>query len=161
MEDLELIFSSCYKYVKAYALSMCLDEALAEDITQETFYKALISYDKFKGDCKIETWLCRIARNEFLQIKRKQKSENIEDYPYLSSNQNIEKSAEDKESAKIILKLAKELPSPYKEVFYMKVLGELQFSVIGEVFDKSESWARVTYFRAKQKISEKTGDING
>ena len=88
MEDIELVFSKYYKYVKHYALSLCYDETLAEDITQETFYKAFKNIDKFKNECRIETWLCRIAHNEFVSLKRKKKTENIDDYTTLISFDN-------------------------------------------------------------------------
>ena len=74
MENIELIFQKYYKYVKSYAVSLCFDEYLAEEITQETFYKALINIDKFRNECKMETWLCKIAKNEFLALKRKEKN---------------------------------------------------------------------------------------
>ena len=160
MEDIELIFSKYYKYVKHYALSLCYDETLAEDITQETFYKAFKNIDKFKNECRIETWLCRIAHNEFVSLKRKKKTENIDDYTTLASFDNIVENADDKDCARKILEISTELSSPYKEVFYMKALGELPFSVIAEVFGKTESWARVTYHRARAKISERLGGFN-
>ncbi len=158
MEDIELIFNKSYKYIKSYALSLCFDEALAEEITQETFYKALLNIDKFKGECQIETWLCRIAHNTFVTLSQKRKHENIEDYTALSSLENIAVDADDKETANRILQLSTELPTPYKEVFYMKALGEVSFSVIAEVFSKTESWARVTYFRARKMIQEGLGE---
>lgn len=77
MENIELIFQKYYKYVKSYAVSLCFDEYLAEEITQETFYKALINIDKFRNECKMETWLCKIAKNEFLALKRKEKICNL------------------------------------------------------------------------------------
>ncbi len=158
MEDIELIFNKIYKYVKSYAISLCFDEGLAEEITQETFYKALLNIDKFKGDCQIETWLCRIAHNTFVNLSKKKKHENIEDYTALSSLENIAVDVDDKETANRILTLSTQLESPYKEVFYMKALGEVSFSVIAEVFGKTESWARVTYFRARKQIQEKLGE---
>ena len=158
MDDLELIFNKYYKYVKGYALSLCFDESLAEEITQEAFYKALKNADKFKGQCRTETWLCTIARNEFISHKRKKKTENIDDYSFLVSDESASQSVEDKEQIKQILQSAIQLPTPYKEVFYMKAMGELPFSVIAEVYGKTESWARVTYHRARQKIIERMSD---
>ena len=80
MDDLEKMCNLHYKYVKSYALSLCLNETLAEDITQETFYNAIKKIDTFKNDCKIETWLCSIAKNVFLNQKRKKQTENIESF---------------------------------------------------------------------------------
>lgn len=155
LDDIELIYRKYYKYVKSYACSLCLDESVAEDIAQETFYKAINSYDKFNHQCKIETWLCRIAHNIFVNTKRRKPTENIDNILHLTADCNVEESIIKTDNIKIILKYATELPSPYKEVFYMKTLGDFSYEVIADVFGKTESWARVTYHRAKQKIAER------
>ena len=155
LKDLEKICNLHYKYVKSYALSLCLNETLAEDITQETFYNAIKKIDTFKNDCKIETWLCSIAKNIFLNHKRKKQAENILDYPYLASDSNIEEDTIKNEYVKRILAEAVKLETPYKEVFYMKSLGDMPYSTIADVFGKTENWARVTYFRAKKQIEER------
>lgn len=158
LEDLEKICNQHYKYVKSYALSLCLNETMAEDITQETFYNAIKKIDTFKNDCKIETWLCSIAKNIFLNQKRKKQTENILDYPNLVSNSNIEEDTIKNESVKRILAEAVKLETPYKEVFYMKSLGDMPYSSIANVFGKTENWARVTYFRAKKQIEERMNE---
>jgi RNA polymerase sigma-70 factor (ECF subfamily) len=158
LDDLEKICSLHYKYVKSYALSLCLNETVAEDITQETFYNAIKKIDTFKNDCKIETWLCRIAHNIFVNTKRRKPTENIDSILNLTSDCNIEENIIKNDNIKIILRYTTELPSPYKEVFYMKTLGDLPYNVIADVFGKTESWARVTYHRAKQQISERMTD---
>lgn len=154
MENIELIFQKYYKYVKSYSISLCFDEYLAEEITQETFYKALINIDKFRNECQMETWLCKIAKNEFLSFKRKEKNLQL-DQKIIPTFDNFVVNLENREQAKMVLEYATELESPYKDVFYMRVMGEFSYSVIGEVFSKSENWARVTYFRARQKIAER------
>ncbi len=158
MDDLEKICNLHYKYVKSYALSLCLNEAMAEDITQETFYNAIKKIDTFKNDCKIETWLCSIARNIYLNSKRKRQPENISDYPNLVSDSNLEENAIKNENVKRILAEAVKLETPYKEVFYMKTLGDMPYSIIADVFEKTENWARVTYFRAKKQIEERMSE---
>lgn len=158
MEDLEKICNLHYKYVKSYALSLCLNEAMAEDITQETFYNAIKKIDTFKNDCKIETWLCGIAKNIFLNQKRKKQTENILDYPNLVADSNTEENFIKDESVKRILAEAVKLETPYKEVFYMKILGDMPYSTIADVFGKTENWARVTYFRAKKQIEERMSE---
>ena len=158
MDDLEKMCNLHYKYVKGYALSLCLNEALAEDITQETFYNSIKKIDTFKNDCKIETWLCSIAKNTFLNQKRKKQTENILDYPYLASDSNIEEDIIKSEYAERILTEAVNLEIPYKEVFFMKTLGDMPYSTIADVFGKTENWARVTYFRAKKQIEERMRD---
>lgn len=154
MENIELIFQKYYKYVKSYSISLCFDEYLAEEITQETFYKALINIDKFRNECQMETWLCKIAKNEFLSLKRKEKNLQL-NQEIIPTFDDFVVNLENREQAKIVLEYATELESPYKDVFYMRVMGEFSYSVIGEVFSKSENWARVTYYRARQKIAER------
>ena len=158
LDDLEKICNLHYKYVKSYALSLCLNEAMAEDITQETFYNAIKKIDTFKNDCKIETWLCSIARNIFLNSKRNKQMENISDYPNLVADSNIEENAIKNDYVKRILTEAVKLETPYKEVFYMKTLGDMPYSTIADVFEKTENWARVTYFRAKKQIEERMSE---
>ena len=158
LDDLEKLCNLHYKYVKSYALSLCLNEALAEDITQETFYNAIKKIDTFKNDCKIETWLCSIARNIYLNSKRRKQTENISDYPNLVADSNLEDNVIKDENIKRILAEAVKLETPYKEVFYMKTLGDMPYSTIADVFEKTENCARVTYFRAKKQIEERVSD---
>ena len=158
LDDLEKLCNLHYKYVKSYALSLCLNESLAEDITQETFYNAIKKIDTFKNECKIETWLCSIARNIYLNSKRRKQTENISDYPNLVADSNLEDNVIKDENIKRILAEAVKLETPYKEVFYMKTLGDMPYSTIADVFEKTENWARVTYFRAKKQIEERVSD---
>ena len=160
LEDFEIIYKKYFKYVKHYAVSLCFDELLADEITQEAFIKAFNNYKNFKGDCKVESWICRIAHNIFVSMKRKPINENIDNCLFLVSDENLHSELEGKEQSKAILKALMTLSSPYKDVFYMRAVGEMQFDVIAEVFEKSESWARVTYYRAKKEILERLGDLN-
>ena len=80
LNEIEIIYQKYYKFVKGYAFTLCFDESLAEDITQETFFKAIKSYEKFNHKCKVETWLCQIAKNTFLNLKRPKQTENIDDF---------------------------------------------------------------------------------
>lgn len=152
--DIEQIYNKYFKNVRAYAYSLCLDSALADDITQETFFKAFKNIDKFRGECKIDVWLCQIAKNTYLSLLRKKKTVPLEDYKDHIASGGIEEAAETSAISKTILKALREIGSPYSDVFYMRVLGGLEYSYIADVFGKSESWARVTFYRAKQKIVE-------
>lgn len=154
MEDFEKIYSEYFDVVYHYVLSLCLNESLAEEITQEAFFKALKNIDSFRGDCKVNVWLCRIAKNiYYTESKRKAK---IVDYPLelIPSEESIENDLLVKESAMEIHRLLHKLEEPYKEVFWMRTFGELSFKDIAAVFSKTESWARVTYHRARMKIRE-------
>lgn len=154
MKDFEKIYSEYYDAVFRYVLSLCMDESWAEEITQEAFFKALKSIDTFRGECKLSVWLCQIAKNTFYTAaKRKQRQADhlLESIP---SDETIEQQIYDKETAFQIHKLLHALDEPYKEVFWMRTFGELSFRDIGILFGKTESWARVTYHRAKMRIKE-------
>lgn len=154
MKDFEKIYSEYYDIVFRYVLSLCKDESLAEEITQEAFFKALKSIDSFRGDCKLNVWLCQIAKNTFY-TEAKHRQRQTDDPPEeISSADSIEQRIYDQESALQIHTLLHALDEPYKEVFWMRTFGELSFRDIGLLFGKTESWARVTYHRAKMKIKE-------
>jgi len=154
LNEFDKIYSEYYDTVFRYAVSLCGDEKFAEEITQESFFKALKSVDKFRGDCKLGVWLCQIAKNTFLTLVKRQK-QNI-DYPLeaIPEAGSLEEKLIDKEDVRQIHKLLHELDEPYKEVFWMRVFGELSFAEIAALFGKTESWARVTYHRARLKIKE-------
>ena len=141
--------------VTLYAFSLCKNEALAEEITQETFFKALSSLESFDGKCKVSVWLCQIAKNTYISICRKEKHLDHEtDTGLLVSNQDIEEKYLTRESAFEIHRILHKLPEPYKEVFSLRAFGELSYHQIAELFGKTERWARVTYHRARLKIKE-------
>ena len=154
MEDFEAIYVQHFDGVYKYVFSLCRNETMAEEITQETFYRAMEHIDKFEGKCKLYVWLCQIAKNTFLTYAKKQKRHVSETDIDLSKQ--IEPSFEneilDKESVWKLHKLLHELSDPYKEVFSLRVFGELPFSQIGELFGKSDSWARLIFYRAKKEL---------
>lgn len=154
MKDFEKIYSEYYDAVFQYVLSLCRDEQWAEEITQEAFFKALKNIDTFRGECKLNVWLCQIAKNTFYTAAKRQKRQV--DYPLelIQSDEAIDQKIYDKETAFQIHKLLHALEEPYKEVFWLRTFGELSFKDIGVLFGKTESWARVTYHRAKMKIME-------
>lgn len=149
------VYTQYFKDVYKYVLSLCRNEAVAEDITQETFFKALKGIDGFKGTCKMRVWLCQIAKNTYFSYCEKEKKyfgdlKNIEE----TSSVDFEQVYINNESAFEIHKALHCLDEPYKEVFTLRLFGELSFSQIAELFGKTESWARVTFHRAKLKIKE-------
>lgn len=154
MEDFDKIYAEYYSEVYKFVLTLCQNPTLAEEITQESFFKALKSIDSFNGNCKLSTWLCKIARNTFYSYTKKHNRQV--DYPLdaILSDENIEEQFVDKEIAYAIHKVLHKLNEPYKEVFWLRIFGELSFAQIGALFEKTESWARVTYYRAKIMIKE-------
>ncbi|WP_083442727.1 RNA polymerase sigma factor [Paenibacillus sp. IHB B 3415] len=125
-------------------------------MTQETFVKAVKNINQFKGNCKISVWLCQIAKNTYFTYMEKQKRrEPAEPQEKLqASSLNLEQKLIDKTEALRIHKLLHSLKEPYKEVFTLRVFGELSFDHISQVFGKTESWARVTYHRARNIIQD-------
>lgn len=150
MEDYQEIYTLYFQDVYKYMLSLCRDPVIAEEITQETFFKALKSLDSFQGQCKLYVWLCQIAKNTYLSYIKKHREPEREDSLTIS----LEESLMDKETAFQIHQILHTLSEPYKEVFSLRVFGELSFQQIGSLFGKSENWARVTYHRARLKIKE-------
>ena len=144
--DFEELYITYFRDVYLFILAMSGDAQLAEEITQETFFKALKGIDKFKHICSVKTWLCQIGKNSYLSYLEKQKRFAGEDRTdteavYLKKDETLS-----------IYKVLHLLEEPYKEVFTLRVLGDLSFREIGEIFDRKEGWARVTYHRARLKI---------
>ncbi|MBQ3192485.1 MAG: RNA polymerase sigma factor [Oscillospiraceae bacterium] len=152
MTDFQEVYDQYFKDVYKYALSLCRDTSLAEEITQETFFKALKNIDSFKGQCRLYVWLCQIAKNTYYSYS--QKSRRTAPDQEAPSQESLEEHLITKESAFEIHKILHSLQEPYKEVFSLRVFGELSFSQISILFGKTESWARVTYHRARLKIKE-------
>ncbi|GLC81157.1 RNA polymerase sigma factor [Lacrimispora brassicae] len=156
MADFDEIYSLYFKDVYKYVLSISRDEMIAEEITQETFFKALRNIHKFDGKCKLYVWLCQIAKNTFYTYKKKETyHEDLTEAEDILADVNIEQRLLTKESVFNIHKVLHGLDEPYKEVFMLRVFGDLSFSQIGSLFEKTESWARVTYYRAKMKLKER------
>lgn len=156
MTDFNEIYSLYFKDVYKYVLSISRDEMIAEEITQETFFKALKNIDKFDEKCKLYVWLCQIAKNTFFTYRKKEKyHEDLTVAENVLVESSIEQSLLSKESVFNIHKELHSLDEPYKEVFMLRVFGDLSFSQIGSLFEKTESWARVTYHRAKMKLKER------
>lgn len=146
-----------YKVVYRYMLSVCGDEHEAEDVTQEAFYKAIDKGD-FHGDSSIYSWLCSIAKNLWLnRHKRAKRTTSMEGCEERLSGEGpgFEEQMADKEMSGKIHRILHLMMEPYKEVFTLRVFGELSFKEIAGLFGKTESWARVTYHRARKMIIER------
>ena len=152
MTDFQTVYEQYFTDVYKYVLSLCRDPHLAEEVTQETFFKALKSMDRFQGQCRLYVWLCQIAKNTYFSFAAKQKRVTYEEAE--GSREGPEGALLEKESAFAIHQILHALEEPYKEVFSLRVFGQLSFRQIGELFGKTESWARVTYHRARLKIKE-------
>ncbi len=156
MTQFESIYRAYFTEVELYLRALCRDEVLAEELTEQVFFQALKALPKFRGDCDIRTWLCAMGKNCYLSHLRKQKPlESIEEMQIPDPAQALEERLADSDQAMAIHRLLHHLPEPYKEVFYLRVLGQLSFESIGSLFGRTANWACVTYHRARQKIRDK------
>lgn len=153
MDEFDHICRRCTPIVYHFLLSLCRDESLANELTAETFYQAYLHIDTFRGDCRIESWLCQIGKNAlYKELRRRSRSIPLEETREQDTPDDLFELLCDKEQALHIHKALHRLKEPYREVFTLRVLGELSFREIAEVFGKSESWAKVTFYRAKSKL---------
>lgn len=154
--EFEDIYRQYFRDVYRFSLSLTQDRALAEEIAQDTFFKAMKGLARFDWSKDIRAWLFTIARNSYYSHCRAQKRTiSAEDLPQeLPSGVRMEERLEDQESAFAIHQFLHTMAEPYKEVFTLRVLGELPFEKIGRLFGKSANWARVTFYRAKVQIIE-------
>ena len=155
MQDFDKIYSQYFSYVYKFVLALCHNPHTAEEITQETFFKALKGIDDFEGKANISSWLCQIAKNTYLKSLKIDKRIGEAFEISEASGYDFEKQIENKELALEIHKTIHTLEMPYKEVFWLRTFADLSFSQIGTLFEKSDGWARVTYYRAKIMIKEK------
>ena len=151
--DFEKLYQTYYMEVFSYVMTLVKNAGQAEEITQEVFFKALKTENKYSGKSSELTWLCAIAKNLCMDIFRKQ-SRFLELNEEIASDESIERMVENKATTLQIHQILHKLEEPYKEVFSLRVFGELAFAQIGQIFGKTESWARVTYHRARLKIQE-------
>lgn len=157
VNDLEMIYQEHGNGVYFFLLSLCRDAVLAEELTQETMLRAIMNIHSFRGDAKMTSWLFQIAKNLYYEHQKKSKRTiSLEDAAISpDSGVDLASDLEDKDTAARILYHLHELDEPYKEVFTLHALGEVPLTQISRLFGKSDSWARVTYYRAKAMIIDK------
>lgn len=156
MHEMDGIYKKHAQMVFRYLMSLCNEEQLAEELTQETFYRAIKSSNKYDGTCKISTWLCQIAKHIWYQEldKRNKKGTYELNNEITSKNANVEDAICLKENKMELMKQIYRLEQTSKEVVILRITGAFSFKEIGEIFNKNENWARVTFYRAKQKIGK-------
>lgn len=159
MTELEEIYNNYFKDVYFFLYSLSKDKHIAEDLTSETFIKAIKSIESFKGNCDIKVWLFQIAKNSYYSYIRKHKNLiELDSVPEKKDDCDIEKSVFSSEESMKIHEILHNLSEPYKEVFSLRIFGELRFRQIGSLFGKTDNWACVTFHRAKNKIREEMRD---
>lgn len=151
MQPMDEIYKSYAMTVYKYLLSMTHDEDLSEELTQETFYQAIRTIDRYDESCRISTWLCGIAKNVLITYRRKNRQhEELSDWD--GNAQPDQDEIIRSEERVILIRKIHDLPEPFREVVYLRVFGELSFREIGDVHGKTENWARVTFYRGKEKL---------
>jgi RNA polymerase sigma factor (sigma-70 family) len=153
--DLHEIYNDYAEDIFKYLMCLCHDADLSEELTQETFYQAVRSIDRYNGECKMSVWLCQIAKHsyyKYLEKHKKQRKDILQDNTLQPSPEAELIQSENKISLYRSIHLLEE---PYKEVVLLRMLGGLSFREIGDIQLKSENWARVTFYRAKNKLRER------
>lgn len=155
MQDMEQIYKEYFKTVNQYLFCLTHNSDISEELTQETFYRAVKNINKFKGDCKMAVWLCQIAKNLWYdELKKNKKIQNLDeqDIILIQSEDEIEKKLILRDSKLQLYKKMQNLDEKTREVIYLRITGELSFKEIGDILNKTENWARITFYRGKQKL---------
>ena len=156
MTDFEKLFDENQAFIFKYLMKMTQDVSLSEELTQETFFRAYMNYASLRDKAKASAWLCQIAKNTyFAWYNDQKKTGSLDDLAAASSDAEMEDVFVKKELSQKALLCLHDLEEPYKEVFMLSVFGGFSLKDISSIFGKSESWARVTFYRAKQKLLER------
>ena len=159
MTDFEQLYNTYFNDVYLYILRLSGNEHVAEEITSDTFFKAMKSIDSFRGDCDVRVWLCQIAKNCYYSyVKKSNRTEQVDEVemqeiPDLAPS--ISEELVRRDEIWRIQKILHDVGEPYKEVFMWRVYAELSFKQIAQIFGKTENWACVTYHRARKIIKER------
>lgn len=157
--EFEQIYRTYFKAVFLYVMQLSGNEQVAEDITSETFVKAISSIKKFRGDCDIRVWLCQIAKNTYYSYLKKNKKflsvDEVDEQNITSPDDSLDIHLGKQEEVQNIQHILHTIAEPYKEVFMWRVFGDLSFKEIGELFHKTDNWACVTYHRARKMIQRR------
>lgn len=157
MADMEKIYKEYFTIVNKYLFCLTHNRDLSEELTQETFYRAVKKIHTFRGNCKMSVWLCQIAKNLWYdELKRKNKY-NVVQEQELCSIKAIENTEEEvlfSENKLTFYKKMQTLNEQTREVVYLRITGELSFKEIAQILNKTENWARITFYRGKQKLKE-------
>ncbi len=155
MQDIEKIYEDYFQTVYKYLFCLTNNSDISEELTQETFYKAVKKIDTYKGECKISVWLCQIAKNLWYDECRKNKRiTNTEDMFNVQELSNLEDEIASNEEKIYLYKKMQMLDEKTREVIYLRITGELSFKEIGVILNQTENWARVTFYRGKNKLKE-------
>ncbi len=155
MQNMDEIYEECFETVYKYLFCLTHNSDISEELTQETFYRAVKKIDTYNGKCKISVWLCQIAKHLWYNQCRKNKRIVDTDETFdIEDPQNLEEQFIAGEEKVSLYKKMQNLDEKTREVMYLRITGELSFKEIGEILGKTENWARVTFYRGKSKLKE-------
>lgn len=158
--EFESIYQIYVRKVFTFLLKLSGNYYIAEELTQETFSRAYSNIDKFRGECKLFIWLCQIGKNLYYDfIRNTQKETYLSEIEFLVDDFNIEEKVIKEEEIQDITKKILKLQEPYQSVFIFRIYLELSYQEIGNIFQKSDNWARVTFYRAKIIIQKQLKEI--
>lgn len=149
--DFEQTYQEYQQMIQAFLLRLCGNAHLAEELTQETFYQAFRHWDDFRGQSSVSTWLCTIAKRLLYNTVRKKELLPLEEATNASAD-DVTDALVQSDRKMAAHRLVHRLPEPMREVFTLRTFGDLSHAQIGSLFGKSDSWARVTYYRARQML---------
>ena len=153
MDDMDAVYRAHAQTVYKFLLAQCHDPDLSEELTQETFYQAVRSIGRFDGGCKVSVWLCQIAKHLWYQYLRRHKRESpMPEAAPEAPTPSAEEGLLEQEGHMSLLRQIHRLPPLQREVVYLRAFGGLSFREIGEVLERTETWARVTFYRSKEKL---------
>ncbi len=156
MQDMGQIYEQYFEIVNKYLFCLTHNNDISEELTQETFYKAVKKIDTYKGECKMSVWLCQIAKNLWYdQCKKNKKVISIgEELLEIQSNDTIEEKVISNDEKISLYRKMQKLDEKTREVIYLRITGELSFKEIGVILNQTENWARVTFYRGKNQLKE-------
>ena len=148
VKDFGDVYGEHWDLVYGFLFRMCRNEHFAEELAQETFFQAMRAWDSFRGDSSVSTWLCAIAKRLYYSSLRRSPALPIDEVP-MEATPDIAEQLLDGDRQMIVQRILHQLPEPYREVFTLRTLCDLSHGQIGELFGRSDNWARVTYYRAR------------
>ncbi len=154
MQDIEKIYEDYFETVNKYLFCLTHNNDISEELTQETFYKAVKKINTYKGECKMSVWLCQIAKNLWYDECRKRKKFNDIDEEKIQAIDTLEENVIANDEKMLLYKKMQLLDEKTREVMYLRISGELSFKEIGIILNKTENWARVTFYRGKNQLKE-------
>lgn len=157
MQDIEKIYKEYFETVNKYLFCLTKNNDISEELTQETFYKAVKKIDTYRGECKISVWLCQIAKNLWYdQCRKNKKIVNVKEKDLLDVQalNTLEEQVISNDEKLLLYKKMQNLDEKTREVIYLRITGELSFKEIGIILNKTENWARMTFYKGKNKLKE-------